>query len=99
VDRGRAVEEHSGCIMSFAYWNPRILLARRLLNGETGELLPMSITPEGTETVSVRGTPVTASRYRISAPQLQIDLWYAHDLWVALESPARGGRRLRYELI
>jgi len=99
VERARAVEEHSGCIMSFAYWNPQILRARRLLNNETGELLPVSITPHGTETVTVHGEPLSASRYRISAPKLQIDLWYAGDLWVGLEAVAEGGRRLRYELM
>lgn len=99
VKHAQVVEEHAGCIMSFAYWNPQILLAQRLLNSETGELLPVSITAEGTETVAVRGEPLTASHYRISGPRLQIDLWYAGDLWVALEAMAQGGRRLRYELI
>ena len=85
--------------MSFAYWNPQILSERRLLNSQTGELLPVTITPQGEETLEVRGRRLTAQHHRISAPSLEIDLWYADGRWIALEAPARGGRRLRYELM
>jgi hypothetical protein len=99
VDRDQGRERHDGCVMSFAYWNPRILTADRLLNSQTGELLPVRITPQGEETIAVRGRPINAQRHRLSAGKLTIDLWYAGHEWVALESPAVGGRRLRYELI
>jgi len=92
-------EEHEGCVMSFAYWNPQILRAQQLLNNQTGELLPVTVLARGEETVQVRGEQVSARRHRIKAPRLQIDLWYAGDRWVALEAPAAGGRRLRYELM
>jgi hypothetical protein len=88
----------AGCVMSFAYWDPRILRATRLLNSQTGELLPVSIAERGTERVSVAGRTVAATRHRLSAPNLQIDLWYADGRWVALEAPTPGGRTLRYEL-
>ena len=87
-----------GCVMSFAYWDPRILRATRLLNSQTGELLPVSVAQRGTEQVSVAGRTVAATRHRLSAPNLQIDLWYADGRWVALEAPTPGGRTLRYEL-
>jgi hypothetical protein len=87
-----------GCVMSFAYWDPRILRATRLLNSQTGELLPVSVAERGTERVNVAGRTVVASRHRLSAPNLQIDLWYADGRWVALEAPTPGGRTLRYEL-
>lgn len=89
---------HEGCVMSFAYWDPRILEAERLLNSQTGELVPVRVTPQGQETVPVRGQPRPASRHRISGPGLSIDLWYADGRWVALEALAERGRRLRYEL-
>lgn len=89
---------HDGCVMSFAYWDPRILEAGRLLNSQTGELVPVRVTPQGRETVSVRGQLQSASRHRISGPGLAIDLWYADGRWVALEALAERGRRLRYEL-
>ena len=87
-----------GCVMSFAYWDPRILGATRLLNSQTGELLPVSVADRGTEVVDLSGRPVRATRHRLSAPGLQIDLWYSDGRWVALEAPTPGGRILRYEL-
>lgn len=89
---------HDGCVMSFAYWDPRILEAERLLNSQTGELVPVEVTPQGREMVAVRGQPRPAERHRISGPGVSIDLWYADGRWVALEALAAGGRRLRYEL-
>jgi hypothetical protein len=99
VVREHASEEHPGCVMSFAYWNPAILATRRLLNSQTGELLPVSVLSRGAESVRVRGRNVLADRYRIDGPELHIDLWYAGQDWVALEAPAEGGRQLRYELL
>ena len=87
-----------GCVMSFAYWDPRILRAARLLNSQTGALLPVRVDEHGTERVSVAGRSIPATRHRLSAPDLQIDLWYADGRWVALEAPTPGGRLLRYEL-
>jgi hypothetical protein len=87
-----------GCDMSFAYWNPQILQARRLLNAQTGESVPVSVGELGEQTIEVRGQSVKAQRYRLSGPGLQIDLWFAGSEWLALESAAKGGRRLRYVL-
>jgi len=99
VVRPKGRDEHDGCVMSFAYWNPQILNARELLNSQTGELVSVTITDQGRETIPVRGELRAATRHRISAEQVQIDLWYAEGQWVALEALAPGGRRLRYELI
>jgi hypothetical protein len=87
------------CDMSFAYWNPRILQARRLLNAQTGEVVPVTVTAQGEETMEVRGRPVLAQRHRLTGPRLAIDLWYAEGEWVALQSEAAGGRLLRYRLM
>jgi hypothetical protein len=75
-----------------------VLGATRLLNSQTGELLPVRVDARGTERVTVAGRSVPATRHRLSAPELQIDLWYADGRWVALEAPTPGGRVLRYEL-
>jgi hypothetical protein len=99
VAREHASEEHKGCVMSFAYWNPAILATRKLLNSQTGELMPVSVLPRGAESIRVRGQSVLADRYRIDGPELHIDLWYAGQDWVALQAPAAGGRQLRYELL
>ena len=80
------------CTLSFAYWNPRILEASALLNAQTGELEPVRVTRLAEERIA--GVP--ARRYRLEGRRLAIDLWYAGERWVALETTA-GGRRLRYE--
>ena len=87
-----------GCVMSFAYWDPRILGASRLLNSQTGEWVPVRVADRGTEVLDLAGRTVRATRHRLSGPGLQIDLWYSDGRWVALEAPTPGGRILRYEL-
>ena len=98
VTRPSGEAQLAGCVMSFAYWDPRILEADRLLNSQTGEWLPVRIEARGAERITVSGRDVPAARHRLSAPDLQIDLWYAEGHWVALEAPMPGGRTLRYEL-
>jgi Family of unknown function (DUF6134) len=91
--------EPGGCNLSFAYWNPKILQGGSLLNAQTGRFEPVTVSPQGEETIEVRGRPTVAQRYRLAGANLAIDLWYAGRQWVALESAAKGGRRLRYRLI
>ena len=98
VASGNAREFHGRCEMTFAYWNPAILAARRLLNAQTGELMEVTIRPLGEEPFPLRGRPVAARRHRIEGRDLAIDLWYAGGAWIGLESSVAGGRRLRYEL-
>jgi hypothetical protein len=75
----------SGCTLSFAYWDPRILGERALLNAETGELEPVRVSRLGD------------GRYRLSGRKLEIDLRYEAGRWVGLESTV-DGRRLTYRL-
>jgi len=98
VERPAGRDVHPGCVQSFAYWDPRILEARALLNSQTGELMPVEVTRVGPEAVNVQGEDLLATRHRISGTGLQIDLWYVGERWVALEALTEGGRRLRYEL-
>ena len=91
--------EPGECTQSFAYWDPAILRADRLLNAQTGEVLPVRSLALGSESIAVRGRETSATRHRLTAPGLSIDLWYASGDWVALESSVEGGRRLRYELL
>lgn len=98
VSRADGRSRHPGCVMSFAYWDPRILESTALLNSQTGALTPVDVAALGTELLSVQGREIRAERHRIRGPELEIDLWYADGRWVALEAPAAGGRRLRYEL-
>lgn len=87
------------CVMSFAYWDPRILQADRLLNSQTGEWVPVRVEARGIERVTVAGRSIPATRHRLSTPELRIDLWYADGRWVGLAAPTPGGRILRYVLL
>jgi len=91
--------EVPGCVKTFAYWNPDILVEPRLLNSQTGEVLPVDIEMIARETLNVRGEDTPAQRYRLEARNMKLDLWYSDDQqWLALESTVKGGRKLRYEL-
>lgn len=95
---GSEPAELDGCVQTFAYWNPAILEARRLLNSQTGEYESVAIELDGEDTVSVEGQPVAALRYSLETQGGDITLWYSKDdsRWLALEAPARGDRKIRY---
>lgn len=100
LQRDTRRERAPDCVMSFAYWNPKILGANQLLNPQTGELTPVRVTAMGIETLRVRDQSVEARRYRIAADRIEIDVWYAPgDDWVALQSTTESGRVLRYTRI
>ncbi|MGB5246745.1 MAG: DUF6134 family protein [Woeseia sp.] len=90
----------ASCVMTFAYWNPEFLKQPRLLNPQTGEYLDVNVEPLGSDTIQVRGNQEAAQRYRITAKNTDLEVWYSQDNeWLALESVAKGGRKIRYELI
>ncbi|MGH8732326.1 MAG: DUF6134 family protein, partial [Burkholderiales bacterium] len=71
----------------------------RLLNSQDGKFLDVAVRPLGTESITVRGAKVSASRYALVTKKFRIDVWYSADgEWLALESAARGNRKLRYRL-
>lgn len=99
VDVAGARKSIDGCVMTFAYWDPSILDRSRLLNAQTGDYLNVEITAGSPDTLTVRGRQVAAQRFRISAQDMQIDVWYSPDKeWLGLESLTESGRVIRYEL-
>ena len=87
------------CVMSFAYWDPGFLEQPRLLNPQTGEYLEVEVENLGSDVVRLDGREVPARSVRLTARQMDITLWYSENSeWLALESVAKGGRILRYEL-
>lgn len=87
------------CVMSFAYWDPAILEANRLLNAQTGEYIDVSVESFGKDLIDVQGKLTPAQHYRLIGENLQIDLWYSTDnQWLALESTTEGGRRISYRI-
>ena len=92
--------ELPSCAMSFAYWNPAFLEQERLINAQNGQVLDVEVSEPELVQLEVRGTMQPAYRYLLGAGELQIELWYSENKeWLALATEARGGRRLRYELL
>jgi Domain of unknown function (DUF6134) len=90
------------CVMSYAYWNPRMLQQTRLINAQTGRVDAIQASPAGTADIEVRGKRIAASRWRVAGPRHPIDLWYANDqtgtgAWLGLDSNL-GERILSYRL-
>lgn len=99
VDDGSAQNVFNDCVMTFAYWDPGFLEQAKLLNSQSGEYLDVEVEPLGREPITVRGEEVDATAYRLKAEKLEVTLWYStEDEWLALESVAKGGRIIRYEL-
>ena len=87
------------CVMTFAYWNPQFLQEQRLLNPQTGEYVDVRVEKLDPEPVRVGDREVMARPYKIDAGKVQVTVYYSmDDRWLALESPAKGGRLLRYRL-
>jgi hypothetical protein len=100
IDNGGQQTALPDCVMTFAYWNPVFLDQPRLLNPQTGEYVDVDVEELGTDTVEIAGRQVVARSVRITAPKVDIRLWYSESAeWLALESVAKGGRIIRYELV
>jgi hypothetical protein len=104
-DNGKVSKVHlettelKGCAMSFAYWNPLIQTQTRLLNAQTGAFENVQVSRVGPGTLTVRGLPTAATRWRITGPAQPIDVWYSlQGDWVGLDSTVAGGRQLSYRL-
>lgn len=99
VDAGAEANELPECVMTFAYWNPDFLQQPRLLNPQSGEFLDVNVTDLGSQQIDVRGEQVDALAYSVTARKMQLKVWYSQNgEWLALESLAKGGRVIRYEL-
>jgi hypothetical protein len=96
---GAPAQSLTGCVMSFAYWNPLIQTQTRLLNAQNGKFESVKLTRVGTGSVDVRGQAVEATQFRINGLAAPIDIWYStQGDWVGLDSMVAGGRKLSYRL-
>lgn len=91
----------SGCLMSFAYWDRRMLTQTQLINSQTGQLTPVVISKgvadeyAGVDAQSYELTSVAGSEQR-----MLIRIWYERNglHWIGLESLLDNGKTLRYVL-
>ncbi len=101
VDTGESVERiETACVRSFAYWDRELISADRLLNAQTGELVPVSVEPVEAAPPDGRFDParIDARRIRSADGEVDIVVAYARDTgrWLYLESTLENGRTLRY---
>ena len=79
------------CLMPFAYWSPRLLDQKALINGQTGMITPIKVR-------SVDSGD-NEKNYVLSGKDLDIELSYSsEDKWTGLQSKLPLGRTLKYEL-
>jgi hypothetical protein len=90
--------------MTFAYWNPKIVEQKQLLNPQNAEYLDTVITKLGTVTIDVKGSQTETTHYKITGTlkgtkKLNIELWYnQNNEWVALKSVTPEGYNIVYKL-
>ena len=90
-------QQLDGCVRSFAYWDPELLKASRLLNTQTGEYEKVQVLRLGDTSIEIGGRSVEAIQYRLVIGERSIDLWYTPDMnWLALQSMTDGGYRISY---
>jgi hypothetical protein len=89
----------TGCVLTFAYWNPAVQKQTRLLNAQSGKLEDVEIKSIGANSIQVHGQPVDVKGFRITGTKNPIEIWYDADGgWVGLDSVVTGGRKLSYRL-
>lgn len=88
------------CLMSFAYWNPRLVTQQRLIDPQTGKVETVRFEPLPDATIEVRGQPVRARGWRLQTAQQRIRIWYAADSkrWIGLDADTKGDHQLSYRL-
>jgi Family of unknown function (DUF6134) len=92
------------CVMTFAYWNPKILTQSKLLNPQNAEYLDTTITKLGAASIEAKGKPTETTHYKLTGAlkgvkKLNIELWYnLNNEWVALKSVTPEGYNIIYKL-
>lgn len=104
VDDGKSTQSLPACSMTFAYWNPKILTQKQLLNPQNAEWLDVKITQLPDEALQVKGQNTNTQHYNLKGSlagknKLNIDLWYDEQKnWVALKSITPEGYVISYTL-
>ena len=96
TEAGLKVEGSSGSfvapadILPTSYWNADSANKSQFLDTQHGQLIDVSVSPVGTETISVAGRATDAHRYSVRG-DLNLDLWYTADgEWAKTSFEARG---------
>jgi hypothetical protein len=104
ISDGKTSQNLPECVMTFAYWNPKILEQSKLLNPQNAEYLESTFTKLGAANMVVKGKPTETTHYKLSGAlngvkKLNIELWYnQNNEWVALKSVTPEGYNIIYKL-
>ena len=105
VTDGKTKQTLPECTMTFAYWNPKILDQKQLLNPQNAEYLTTTFNKLANETITVKGQPTETTHYTLKGAldgksKLNIELWYTlSGEWVALKSTTPEGYIINYKLL
>ena len=84
----------ANCLITFAYWSPSLLSQQQLLNGQTGDLVEISVAP-----LTPANQSLASNAYALTGEMIDITLGYdSKGNWRALESTLGNGRILSYHL-
>ena len=82
------------CLMTFAYWSPKLLTRQQLLNGQTGQIIDVAIGP-----VTTSDANQNPNQYFLKGDKMDITLGFGQDgQWRSLNSNLPNGRELTYHL-
>ncbi|CAN5387278.1 hypothetical protein BH10PSE17_BH10PSE17_31360 [soil metagenome] len=99
VKGSKEAEPATGCVLTFAYWNPAVRSQTRLLNAQSGKIEAVEIKPVDGPAIDVKGRSVDVKGIRITGTKQPIEVWYGPDGdWIGLDSIVSGGRKLSYRL-
>lgn len=89
------------CLMSFAYWNPRITAQQQLVDPQTGSIEAVSFGRLQDSAIAWRGQLTPARGWSLRTAKHRISVWYAVDggHWIALDAEVQGGRVLSYRVL
>ena len=83
----------SGCLMSYAYWNPAMRGQKRLVNPQTGKVDAVTVARVADGHVMVDGKDVAATDWRITGGESPVDVWISDQGdWVGLDSMVGNGK-------
>ena len=81
------------CILTFAYWTPKLLEQSQILNGQTGEIVDIDVAPMPSTNIDV------TKRYALKGNKIDMHLAYDESgNWLTLDSILENGRSLTYRL-
>ena len=107
VDNNKIKKMLPDCVMTFAYWNPRLFTQTKLLNPQNGDYLDVNFSYEGYQKLDVKGESKSVKVYHLKGnssetlpekPKIDIVLWYdKNNDWLGLRSITPEGKVISYK--